>query len=131
MEDFKEVLTYCELRDLGFRRNSFTWCNNRDGDQWNLETLDRFLVKSPWCFMFPNGGMCHSFATYSDHCLIVLNTKKFIYRSKDTKLFQFETMWIGDVTCSHIIEQIRDECENRVSFKGVMRLSSSCTAKLQ
>lgn len=31
IENFKDVLSDCELRDLGFMGPPFTWCNNKDG----------------------------------------------------------------------------------------------------
>ena len=32
MEDFRECLSRCELHDLGFTRQHYTWCNGRFGD---------------------------------------------------------------------------------------------------
>ena len=33
MEAFRNALDICRLRDLGFVRQRFTWCNGRIGDQ--------------------------------------------------------------------------------------------------
>lgn len=92
LKEFQEVLNDCELRDLGFKGNPFTWCNNREGDQRVLEWLDRFLTNFLWCSVFPNGGVNHSFAAYSDHYLVVLDTEKFVHRGKSFKPFRFEAI---------------------------------------
>lgn len=44
VEDFKECLSRCELFDLGFIRQNFTWCNGRGGDQRTKIRLDRMVV---------------------------------------------------------------------------------------
>lgn len=32
MEDFRQVLIECDLSDLGYSRNPFTWSNQREGE---------------------------------------------------------------------------------------------------
>lgn len=52
MEEFCEVLTACELRDLGYEGSPFTWCNNREKDGRIFERLNCFLANSLWCDLF-------------------------------------------------------------------------------
>lgn len=67
MCSFKEVLEVCELRDLGFSRPPFTWCNNRDEAHHILERLDHCLATTLWCLKFSNFSVRYSHAPYSDH----------------------------------------------------------------
>lgn len=52
IEAFCEVLSPCELRDLGFAGSMFTWCNNRDGQDSIFERLDCCVENSGWLDLF-------------------------------------------------------------------------------
>lgn len=89
MNDFCEVLTACDLRDLGYEGTQFTWCNNRQGEGRIFERLDRFLVNSKWCDFFPFESVSHGQVAYSDHCPIWFNTHGNRIRKRGTRLFRF------------------------------------------
>lgn len=52
MVDFREMLSVCEMWDLGFVGSPFTWCNNKE------------------CELFSHGCVNHGSAAYSDYCPI-------------------------------------------------------------
>ena len=52
MEAFRTALDNCDLRDLGFAGQRFTWCNGRIGAQRTLVRLDRMVANSRWIELF-------------------------------------------------------------------------------
>lgn len=50
------MVNYCELIDLDFKGNKFTWLNKRFKNKSSLiyERLDRFLANEQWIQNFPN-----------------------------------------------------------------------------
>jgi hypothetical protein len=49
MDCFKEALEDCELMDLGFEGDPFTWWNNsHTSDGYIRETLDRAVACGAW-----------------------------------------------------------------------------------
>lgn len=54
MENFRNALKDCGLKDLGFEGPSFTWTNRRSVDQLISERLDRCVGNVEWqqCFSF-------------------------------------------------------------------------------
>jgi hypothetical protein len=54
MESFRSTLAACNLGDLGYRVSKFTWCNQRNSEEFIQESLDRALATTSWCSQFPN-----------------------------------------------------------------------------
>ena len=74
MEEFRIVLLWCGLVDLGFYGNIFTWRNGRLGEAFVQERLDRACVTIEWKALFPHSKVTHLQASYSDHDPIMLTT---------------------------------------------------------
>lgn len=74
LDMFRETLDVCDMRDLGFLGCSFTWSNQREGQESIRERLGRFVASSCWLDLFPAGQVRHGMVAYFDHVPILLNT---------------------------------------------------------
>ncbi|KAL2906374.1 4-hydroxy-tetrahydrodipicolinate reductase [Bienertia sinuspersici] len=74
MEKFRKVLDNCELRDLGFEGQWWTWERGKSADNWVRERLDRFMASIGWCNFFPNAQVEHQLKHCSGHAPILLRT---------------------------------------------------------
>ncbi|KAF5465338.1 hypothetical protein F2P56_015356 [Juglans regia] len=51
MECFREALEDCDLSDMGYVGNKFTWSNNRGGTEFTKERLDRAFCNPQWAII--------------------------------------------------------------------------------
>lgn len=75
MNEFNDMLSLCELRDLGFIGGFFTWCINKESIYRICERLDHATVNHEWCNLFSKVIVRHDSATHSDHVPIWVKTK--------------------------------------------------------
>ncbi|XP_042942763.1 uncharacterized protein LOC122276942 [Carya illinoinensis] len=130
MREFREVLSDCHLRDLGYVGPAFTWSNHRGEEDLVKERLDRFLANSLWCDMFLNLQVTHGVAAYSDHIPIWLDTEGALFRRRSRRLFRFKAMWVGEKECSSIIERVWCQRNGPISLDQIMGRISSCATEL-
>jgi hypothetical protein len=73
MDKFREALEHCELHDLGFEGDAFTWRNNsHDGSKFIKERLDHAVATEAWCAIFPGARVINDDHRHSDHRSIIL-----------------------------------------------------------
>lgn len=72
MEFFRDTLTRCDLSDLGFTGQPYTWSNCRRGPENIVERLDRVLANFEWRQIYPMAHVYHLPRYKSDHNPIVL-----------------------------------------------------------
>ena len=104
MQNFKDCLDVCGLKDLGYSGLPYTWCNRRFGDQVVWVRLDRALATPDWLLKFPTARLRHLSALSSDHkpiwlCLDDIRNRFF----RPSKPFRFEAMWLKDVRCEGVV----------------------------
>ncbi|KAM1011244.1 hypothetical protein FF1_046470 [Malus domestica] len=102
--NFREVVNDCDLKDLGFCGEPFTWITLRN---WGIkEQLDRVLANIAWCNLFTNHSVTHLKPCKSDHVLLALVFLGGGHRNSHTQtLFHFEEMQIGHNDCADIMKQ--------------------------
>lgn len=125
------MLSICELRDLGYQDNPFTWCNNREDEHRISERLDRFLANDQWCEMYPNSQASHCLAAHSNHCPVVLDTSVVQSQSRGYRPFRFEIMWVGEKTCVDTIEQVWSQGSSRDKMGAIMDRILKCGVRLK
>ncbi|EPS59531.1 hypothetical protein M569_15275, partial [Genlisea aurea] len=108
MMKFKEALDDCELLDLGFSGNPFTWTNNRIHPHTVRARLDRFVANGQWISapIYPNSSVKHLRYGGSDHCPIFLQLSDGEDHqgfSRSRSRFKFERIWCGKKACEGII----------------------------
>lgn len=130
ISDFREFLTRCKLRDLGYVGSTFTWCNSREKDSRIYERLDRFLANTQWCELFPLGSVSHCQVAYSDHYPICLNLDGIYLVKKSPKLFRFKSMWTKEEDCSNIINDVWLKRMNDGTIWAIMHLIYQCGVRL-
>lgn len=70
---FRSTLEVCDLRDLGFSGNQFTWTNAQCGISSIQERLDRAMANPRWSQIFPRATVDHLVRFQSDHCPLMIN----------------------------------------------------------
>ncbi|KAF5464386.1 hypothetical protein F2P56_014464 [Juglans regia] len=126
IQAFSEVIDDCELLDLGFKGNPFTWCNKREPAQCISERLDRCLANLKWKALFKMASVSHGSVAYSDHVPIKLQLQVNRMPRKGKKLFRFEAMWVEEKSCKTIIEKAWGEGFGEGTMLGVMGQIRRC-----
>ncbi|PKU59031.1 hypothetical protein MA16_Dca025564 [Dendrobium catenatum] len=97
MEDFNSMITTCDLHDIGFFGNAYTWSR---GNLW--QRLDRVLFNNDWIANFHMTYVEHLSITSSDHTplLLTINTNK----SYVPTGFKFQNMWLSHHNFFNVIK---------------------------
>ena len=59
MMDFREILSHCDLHDLGFSGLPWTYNNNQGGNRNVRVRLDRGVANTDWSALFPDAAVQH------------------------------------------------------------------------
>jgi hypothetical protein len=73
MRDFRDVLSECNLHDLGYHGLPWTYDNKRDGSKNVKSRIDRAVACPTWSNAFPEASVQHNASFRSDHLPILLN----------------------------------------------------------
>lgn len=98
MRAFAYALKECELVDLGFDRDWYTWERGHLTSNNIRERLDKGVAIDSWTHLFLSYSVTHHMHTFSDHCPIVVDTgKKVCYVGRCP--FRFEAAWLLEESC--------------------------------
>ena len=106
IDKFREAISECNFRDLGYTGYPYTWSNNRSGEENVQERLDRFLANESWLAIFPWCRIHHLLKKHSDHIPILAecNSKTTANRRRvRKKLWRFEKAWLHQPNCDDIL----------------------------
>lgn len=91
------------MGDIMFRGSIFTWANNRAGEGYIQERLDRFFGSAEWLVQYDTAEVTHILKQASDHYLLLLDSKP--QRTKTKSRFIFESRWVKMQDCEKMIEK--------------------------
>jgi hypothetical protein len=92
MQAFRDVIDDCNLHDMGFSGENFTWKRGRI-----RERLDHALVNATWSQMYPNAMLKHLDFTRSDHRPILLDTEnQNVLTPSNRGPKRFEARWLKE-----------------------------------
>jgi len=93
MMDFREVLSHCDLHDLGFVGLPWTYNNNQGGSRNVRVRLDRGVANTDLQLNFPEASITHLTSSRSDHKALLLSMQRRQRRSQG-QTFRYEIiMW--------------------------------------
>jgi hypothetical protein len=110
MDRFKQALEDCNLGDLGYVGDPFTWRNNNTDDKRYIrERLDRACATQDWCAHFSAYKFTHGDQRHSDHRPVIMDVQreypKKQYRSIAGLGPRFEACWLEEEECDDIVAQ--------------------------
>ncbi|XP_016457905.2 uncharacterized protein LOC107781683 [Nicotiana tabacum] len=91
VDDFRHCINTCNLTDLGFKGNIFTWWNGRSEEDCIFKRLDRCFGNNELQQTFPGLEITHLSKIGSDHCLMLLKCD--IETPPIKKSFRFLNFW--------------------------------------
>jgi hypothetical protein len=116
MQKFCDVLTDCNLEDIGFSGDPFTWrCGKIK------ERLDRCLANSSWNVMHPGASVQHLSYIRLDHRPILLDTD---YKPADqiqrAGPKRFEAKWLHEKGFRELVEKEWEKVNSTAPADGVL-----------
>lgn len=112
IDQFRSGLVACNLSDIGYTVDPFTWTNNR-AHPYNVRCrLDRVCSNSEWLNLFPDSKVVHLSLPESDHLPILFQSRRMDSSSfgKQAKPFRFEAHCISKADYEDVIKNNWDMC---------------------
>ncbi|XP_041009450.1 uncharacterized protein LOC121253511 [Juglans microcarpa x Juglans regia] len=131
MRDFRQLLDECEMMDLGFKGNQFTWWNGRGQQHSICERLDRFLANMQWKSHKLFAEVIHGFAPYSDQVHIILTTQDDRKHMCKQRTFKFEAIWAEEPDCKKVIELAWLRAMGQRDLASIMEKIKRCGENLR
>lgn len=107
MDKFRSALEFCELEDLGFVGDPYTWRNHSHrADSYIKERLDRAIANLEWRSHFLAYKAINGDPRHSDHrpMIVVLEPE---YRGNSTGCVfeqpKFEARWLEEEQCDEVV----------------------------
>jgi exonuclease III len=107
MEKFRMTLEFCELEDLGFMGDPYTWRNHSHrADTYIKERLDRSIANLEWRTHFPAYKAINGDPRHSDHRPVIVvmdpepHSSSFIGVREQPK---FEACWLEEEQCEEVV----------------------------
>jgi hypothetical protein len=93
MEGFRNTLIVCDLHDIGFSGLPYMWDNGRSGNANVRVCLNRAVADPAWRDVFNEAKVHHLVSPKSDHCLVLVETRKDAWDRREQRVFRYEIMW--------------------------------------
>ena len=95
---FNDTMSNCNLHDLGYTRNKFTWADNQVSKNYIQDRLDRFMATDAWMEKYHDYTNKHLLKYSLDHYPMILAfSANKSCRDNDTNKTnhtKFENIWI-------------------------------------
>jgi hypothetical protein len=115
MQAFRDALTDCDLEDLGFQGEKFTWKRGRI-----RERLDRAVSDGAWNTMHPGAVVLHLDYTKSDHRPILVDTDyQPAVTGSRTGPRRFEAKWLREAGFRDVVKAAWESAGEATS-RGVL-----------
>ena len=102
-----EALEECDLADLGFEGDPFTWRNNsHTSSLYVRERLDRAVANKDWTTRFPLYHTINGEPRHSDHRPVIVNTEspQGGWSGGGGREFRFKPSWVEEENCGVLVE---------------------------
>ena len=100
MENFRQTLVECDLHDIGYEGDAFTWRNHHHKvDSYVKERLDRAVANSEWRHRYPLVRVINGDPRHSDHRPIIVELggrEKREWRKPMEIMKKFEARWLEE-----------------------------------
>ena len=116
MQAFQDTLTDCDLVDMGYNGEKFTWHRGLI-----RERLDRGVCNPGWPQLFPNAAVQNLEYNHSDHRPLLLDTQFLVADNhiRDGRR-AFEARWLHEKEFSEKVQQAWDDAQIYATGNGVM-----------
>lgn len=130
MNMFRDALRLCNLCDLGYTGNPFSWSNGRKGLDNILERIDRAVATPDWRNLFP----CHEVRNLprykSDHSPLLVtftDSAPNLSNRNNPRCFRMEHMWLQH---PNFKENLDNAWERTTMGENIMEKLQICGAEL-
>ncbi|XP_074318115.1 uncharacterized protein LOC141654904 [Silene latifolia] len=105
MNNFREAVDVCGLRDVSWEGYNFSWDNSQVGEANRQCMLDRAMCSASWIDKFPYAQLTYLDREWSDHAPIKLCLNKRDSGGNKKRGFKFEQIWVGEDGCREAIDR--------------------------
>jgi exonuclease III len=115
---FRNILSICDLQDLGYTGNKYTWTSKHQGDSLIFARLDRFLATTDWKNRFPYYINHHLLRYKSDHNPIMLDFFSNIQNrgnSRPPRIKRFEQVWTREDNHTYKVKEAWEATHGNVA----------------
>ena len=112
MADFRDVLSECNLFDLGFQGAPWTYNDMQEGNKNVKVCLDREVACPLWSSIFPQCKVPHIISSRSDHGPILIELMGNAREGRFARELKYESYWERE---GRVLDEQINDCWNRGS----------------
>jgi hypothetical protein len=105
MREFREVLSDCDVHDLGFLGVPWTYDNKQVGINNVRVHLDRAVASPEWLTVLPDACVRHLVSSRSDHCPVMLSIRQDMDPKPAQPVRRYEVMWEREPSLTAAVEE--------------------------